>query len=131
MGYISKYDTTFINFINKKYKKNFKYWDDYALWLYYKRLYCNADLYYRNIEKDLWEYSDWQTGSPRENEGKNEEWKKMEKDPFGLYKGDDKYMQFLKKVWLNEKIQRGNDKKKTNYYYEKQRREENRTTKND
>ena len=110
MGYISKYDTTFINFVNKKYKKCFRYWDDYVLWLYWKKLQCNREMYYITIEKELWEYSDWQTGSPRENEGKNDDWKKMEKDSYGLYKGDDKYMEFLKKVWMNEKKQRRNSK---------------------
>ena len=64
MGYISKYDTTFINFVNKKYKKCFRYWDDYVLWLYWKKLQCNREMYYITIEKDLWEYSDWQTALP-------------------------------------------------------------------
>lgn len=103
MGYISKYDTTFINFVNKKYKKCFRYFDDYILWLYYKKLQCNEVMYYRTLEKDLWAFSDWQTGTPRENESKNNDWKKMEKDPFGLYKGDDKYVSFLRRVWLNAK----------------------------
>lgn len=103
MSYISKYDTTFVNFINRKYNKNFRYFDDYILWLYYKRLRCNKKLYYITIEKDIWDYSDWQTGSPREAEKNSDDWKNKEKDIYGLYKGDDKYIDYLKRVWKNEK----------------------------
>lgn len=105
MAYISKHDTTFINHVNKKYKKHFRYFDDYILWLYYKKNCCNKDMYYMNLEKDLWDFSDWQTGSPRDNEENDEEWKKLEKDTFGLYKNE-KYLLFLKKVWNNEKNKR-------------------------
>lgn len=108
MGYVSKYDRTFISFINRKYQKNkvdFKTWDDYALWLYYKICKCNTDFYYRKLEKDVWEYSDWQTGSPREREKKisDNEWKIMEKDKYGLYK-DENYVEFLKRnEWKYDK----------------------------
>ena len=104
MGYISKIDTKFITFVNRKYKKKFNYFDDYILWLYYIKCKCKDSMYYTFIEKDLWEYSDFQTGSPRENELKNNDWKNIEKDPYGLYKGDDKYVEYLKRaVWKNAK----------------------------
>lgn len=65
MGYISKYDTKFINFVNRKYNTDFSFFDDYILWLYYKK--CNSDEseYFTNLQDDMWEYSDFQTGSPR------------------------------------------------------------------
>lgn len=63
MSYISKIDTKFITFINRKYNKDFKYFDDYILWLYDSK--PNEGEYYAQLEKDLWEYSDYQTGTPR------------------------------------------------------------------
>lgn len=106
MGYISKYDRTFISFINLRYKRyrvDFKYWDDYAMWLYYMFCKCNTISYYKRLEQDLWDFSDWQTGSPRENEKKNDDWKKMEKDKYHLYKND-KYVEYLKRnEWKNGK----------------------------
>jgi len=64
MGYISKIDTKFITFINRKYGTTFKYFDDYIEWLYKAKNYSNTH-YYTQLEKDLWEYSDYQTGTPR------------------------------------------------------------------
>ena len=64
MGYISKLDTKFITFINRKYGTDFKYFDNYVLWLY-KAKNNDNDKYYAQLEKDLWEYSDFQTGTPR------------------------------------------------------------------
>ena len=72
MSYISKFDTKFITYVSRKYDKIFSYFDDYATWLYdkYNR---NDSAYYVNLEKDLWEYSDFQTGSPRKrNNDRNE-----------------------------------------------------------
>lgn len=66
MGYISKYDTKFITFINRRYKSDFKYFDDYILWLYYHKCCNNTEKYYMRLEKDVWDYSNFQTGSPRE-----------------------------------------------------------------
>jgi hypothetical protein len=66
MGYISKYDTRFITFINRKYSSDFKYFDDYVIWLFYKKCNNNTENYYTRLEKDIWEYSNFQTGSPRE-----------------------------------------------------------------
>ena len=43
------------------------------------------------------------TLSSKHNERNIENWKEKEKDIFGLYKGDDKYMEYLKRVWKNEK----------------------------
>lgn len=65
MSYISKLDTKFITFINRKYGTTFKYFDDYIVWLY-KAKNNNDDKYYSQLEKDIKEYSDYQTGSPRE-----------------------------------------------------------------
>lgn len=69
MAYISKYDTKFLTFMNRKYQQfnAFEYFDDYILWLYYD--FCNKDeeLYYKTLEKDLWEYVDFQNGKERDN----------------------------------------------------------------
>ena len=46
------------------------------------------------LDNDVWEFSDFQTGSPREKEKLDENWKEMEKDPYGLYKDDD-YVFFM------------------------------------
>lgn len=78
MGYISKYNRTFISFMNLKYKKykvNFEFIDDYRLWLY--ESYCCYDpyLYYTQLEKDLEEYSDFQTGKERDKRGRlSDDW---------------------------------------------------------
>lgn len=101
MGYISKYDTKVITFLNRKYRKykvNFEFFDDYMLWLYYKFCKCNTEFYYCKLEKDLWDYSDFQTGTPREKEKMSDNWKKVVKDKYGLYKNDDKYVEYLKKT---------------------------------
>lgn len=70
MKYISKYDTKFLTFMNRKYKDykvQFEFFDDYILWLYYD-LYKKSDsLYYKQIEKDLWEYVEFQSGKERQN----------------------------------------------------------------
>ena len=102
MEYISKYDTKLVTFMNKKYKKNkvkFKTFDDYILWLYYIFCRCNEEFYYRKLEKDVMEYSNLQTGTPRELEKTNGDWKKLEKDKAGLLSDDD-YVEYLRKmVW--------------------------------
>lgn len=70
MTYISKYDTKFVTFLNRKYKKYnvfFTYFDDYILWLYYEKLKCNEKKYYQELEDDIWEYSNWQTGKPKDD----------------------------------------------------------------
>lgn len=71
--YISKYDTKFITFMNKKYKKfgvKFEFYDDYILWLFYDYFKGNEKEYYVQLEKDLGEYSDFQTGKERDNRGR-------------------------------------------------------------
>lgn len=73
MGYISKYDRTFISFMNKKYKKYnvfFEFIDDYRLWLYEDYCVYDGGAYYKQMEKDLEEYSDFQTGKERDKRGK-------------------------------------------------------------
>lgn len=67
MGYISKIDTKFITFINRKYNKSFNYFDDYIIWLYRMKRNNQSD-YYAQLEEDLWQYSDFQTGTPRSKE---------------------------------------------------------------
>ena len=67
MGYISKLDTKFVTFINRKYGTSFRCFETYSEWLYKAKNYSNTH-YYIQLEKDLWEYSDFQTGSPRSKE---------------------------------------------------------------
>ena len=61
----------FITWANKKYGKElgikpngrmFNYWDDYAMWLYFKKFKQKDDDYYEALEEDIKEYSDLQTG---------------------------------------------------------------------
>ena len=94
MGYISKYDTKFINFVNRKHNKSFSFFDDYIMWLFYVKCRCSERMYYKLLEKDMWEFSDFQTGSPRDREKLDENWKEMERDPYGLYTDDD-YIYFM------------------------------------
>lgn len=56
-----------IDFLNLQYKpsKPFKYYDDYACYLYYDIFNMNDDEYYIQLEKDIKKYSDMQTGSER------------------------------------------------------------------
>lgn len=73
MAYISKLDTKFVTFMNRKYSKYdvlFEYYDDYILWLFYEYCKCKEEVYYKQLEKDIWEYSDFQTGKERDNRGK-------------------------------------------------------------
>ena len=81
MGYISKYDYKFTTFLNRKYKDKkvfFTYFDDYILWLYYEDCKCNEDEYYSRLEDDIWEYSNSQTGKPKDEdyEENNRQYKK-------------------------------------------------------
>ena len=52
------------------------------MWLYYK--YCKEDYthYYKELERDIWDYSDFQTGTPRKREQgqKNDSWKLLEEE---------------------------------------------------
>lgn len=73
MGYISKYNTKFLTLMNRKYKKynvNFEFYDDYILWLYYDLYNTNVVKYYRQLEKDLWEYVEFQNGKERDKRDK-------------------------------------------------------------
>lgn len=72
MGYISKYDTKFVTFVGRKYNRTFDFFDDYIMWLYYKKCHENEELYYSMLEKDLWKYSNFQTGDPRKKFCKSE-----------------------------------------------------------
>lgn len=70
MKYVSRYDTKFLTFMNRKYKDykvQFEFFDDYILWLYYDLFKKSDSLYYKQIEKDLWEYVEFQSGKERQN----------------------------------------------------------------
>ena len=67
--------SSFINYVNQKYCKElgkkershlFDYWDDYAMWLFYEKAKEDETKYYAVLEKDIWEYSDKQTGTIKE-----------------------------------------------------------------
>lgn len=82
MSYISKYDTKFLTFMNRKYKKynvNFEFYDDYILWLYYDLFDMNDSLYYKCLEKDLWEYVEFQSGKERDKRDKIKDGDNIEK----------------------------------------------------
>lgn len=69
MEFISKYDTSFIKHINRKYNKKFKNFDEYSLFLF--ELKGNDEVYYYyELEQDIKEYSDYQT-ERKYNNGKS------------------------------------------------------------
>ena len=82
MSYISRFDTKFLTLMNRKYKKynvNFEFFDDYVLWLYYDFYKKDIEQYYKQLEKDLWEYVDFQSGKERDKRDRltvNEEYAK-------------------------------------------------------
>lgn len=63
----------FIDFMNIRYSKllienklsSFRFWDDYALFLFEVVCNSNEDKYYNLLEKDIKLYSDMQTGIER------------------------------------------------------------------
>lgn len=64
-----------IDFLNLQYKpeKLFKYYDDYACYLYFDVFNENKEEYYNRVEEDIKKYSDMQTGIERMKAGKK--WK--------------------------------------------------------
>lgn len=66
MEFISKYNLTFINFVNRKYNKRFKAFDEYGLWLYEEKE-CSNSRYYNDLEQDLKEYCDYQQERKKKN----------------------------------------------------------------
>lgn len=64
-----------IDFLNLQYKpeKLFKYYDDYACYLYFDVFNENKEEYYNRVEEDIKKYSDMQTGTERMKAGKK--WK--------------------------------------------------------
>ena len=69
MSYISRFDTKFLTLMNRKYKEynvNFEFFDDYILWLYYDYYKKDIEKQYKQLEKDLWEYVDFQSGKERD-----------------------------------------------------------------
>ena len=63
----------FVDFMNIRYSKiikknnlsNFRFWDDYALFLYENICNGNEEKYYSLLEEDIKIYSDMQTGVER------------------------------------------------------------------
>ena len=63
----------FVDFMNIRYSKiikennlsNFRFWDDYALFLFENICNENEEKYYSLLEKDIKIYSDMQTGAER------------------------------------------------------------------
>lgn len=73
MGFISKYNRTFVSYMSKKYRQHkvsFEFIDDYFLWMYEDYCVYDNTRYYKQIEKDLIEYSNFQTGKERDKRGK-------------------------------------------------------------
>ena len=73
--------STFVDFVNRKYRKElnlpptavkFYTWDDYAIFLYFEKFKQDDEKYYYALENDLEEYSNIQTGTPRERGDDNE-----------------------------------------------------------
>ena len=63
MGYISRYDLTFLTFVSKKYGwKKFRSFESYSLWLFEEKCKNNNEKYYEHLEEDIKEYADWQKG---------------------------------------------------------------------
>lgn len=66
----------FVEFVNFRYRKIlsekdlplFRFWDDYAMFLFYDICNMDDDKYYELLEKDIKLYSDMQTGTEREVE---------------------------------------------------------------
>ena len=56
MQFISRYNTSFMAFVYKKYNHIFKNYDYYSEYL----LKTCPDSYYETLERDLKEYCDWQ-----------------------------------------------------------------------
>lgn len=59
MEFISKYDITFIKFLNRKYSRKFKDFNDYAMFLFEIANEEEKDYYYR-LEDDIKEYCTYQ-----------------------------------------------------------------------
>ena len=58
MEFVSKYDTTLVTYMNRKYNKKFKSFEDYSLFLF-DLVNSETDYYYK-LEEDIKEYSDYQ-----------------------------------------------------------------------
>lgn len=50
----------FLQYVNKKYNKTFKTFDDYSMWLFYKKNNNVVERYYYDLEEDLIEYTEEQ-----------------------------------------------------------------------
>lgn len=58
MEFVSKYNLTFIKFVNKKYNKKFQNFEDYTLYLFEKT--SDEVYYYYELEEDLKDYCKYQ-----------------------------------------------------------------------
>lgn len=59
MEFISKYNMTFILFVDKKYGKKFKDFEQYSMYLFELNR-CSDKEYYYQLEQDIREYSNYQ-----------------------------------------------------------------------
>jgi len=67
MEFISKYNLTFVKYVNKKYNKKFQSFDDYSLFLFEKTE--DEVYYYYQLEEDIKEYCQYQQ-ERKNNNGK-------------------------------------------------------------
>lgn len=66
MEFISKYNITFVLFVDNKYNKKFKNFEQYSLYLFELNN-CNDIEYYYQLEEDFKEYSDYQQERKKKN----------------------------------------------------------------
>lgn len=66
MEFTSKFNMSFVLFVDKKYNKKFKDFEQYGLYLFELND-CNDREYYYHLEKDIKEYSDYQQERKKTN----------------------------------------------------------------
>ena len=67
MAWTSRYDTTFVTYANRKYKKNFSDFDSFSYWLFFTETKEDDEEYYIQLEQTLQEYCKWQVERVRIN----------------------------------------------------------------
>ena len=68
MEFVSKYNLTFVKYVNKKYDKKFRTFEEYTLFLFEKT--DDEVYYYYKLEEDLKEYCNYQQ-ERKNNNGKS------------------------------------------------------------
>lgn len=58
MEFISKYNLTFVTYVNRKYDKKFRSFEDYSLYIF--EINSSELDYYYQLEEDMKEYSKYQ-----------------------------------------------------------------------